>query len=818
METNQINFLEEMSNFVKYEDVKNISLEEYYNGSALQVNVIKNKYLIEELGERTIADIFQRVAKYAAIPEIENKEYWERRWFHEMYTNIWIPGGSILSGANNPAKISLSNCTHLSIEEDTLENIFHVSYQVAKVAAYRQGLGVHFPLRPKGTAIHNSSKESLGNTHWMKFINSIGNYVGQKGRIPAMLFSIRADHPDFPEFITVKSDQKTIDNANISVHITDEFMKAVINNEDWEMNYITDSGEEVKRMEKANVLFDMFVKNNKQFAEPGAQFIDTIKRYSNSDYLVSDDWKVKGSNACSEQFLEYKKDKSCGLCVLASANYLYLVKFKDHEKAIKFLRYEVAPSMLRFQDNIVEMEIRDKRYPIEEQLHSLKNLRRVGIGITNVDGYLIENEIGYDTDEGIDLIFKLTDSLNLGLYETSIKLGKEKGNFLAFNKENYIQSPFIKQMIERHKLEFDTMRNVCVSSIAPTGTLSLVLKKAYTWGIEPNTALWWWKRERTSGNWKWYFVVADFVKEILEKKDIKLNMNGNSIEDPDGFKGEEIIKIINRHFPENKFKPAHEINPFKKIKLMSLLTKHCIDSAISVTYNLPENTTEETIKEIYLSAWKEGVKSISIYVDKSRFAVLEFEPPRIASKRYIEKEKPVIKKTKERSEDLKCHIHLVKIKGESYYCFIGLDEHSRPYEIFAGLADNIVIPSNISDGYIVRRKSGTYDLHLNKNEENEIIFKHITSQFKNPQYATSTRMISHLLRNSLNDEDLLEVIKTLSKDDNESLVSFNKVVSRVLRKYIADGKSMESTCPSCGTNNLMFLEGCIKCSCGYSRC
>lgn len=807
-------------NFVKYEDVRDVTSEEYFKGSQLAISAFNNKYIVSELNEKTPADVFWRVATYAAsVEDGSQRDYWARKWFHEMYSGMWMAAGSILQGSANPRKISLVNCTNLVVEKDTLESIFDTAYQIAKVAAYRQGFGVLYNLRPKGTRINNSSNESLGNTHWMKYHNGIGDYVGQKGRIPAMLFAIKDSNPDLIDFIVIKSDQKTISNANISVHWSDAFMKCLEEDGEWEMKYVVeDTKEVITRKERASYIFGLFVENNHAWAEPGAQFIDIAKKYSNSNYLHDARWHIKGSNACSEQFLEFLKNKSAGVCFLSSTNFMYLYRTfgSDLKKAGHFLRYYIAPSINRFIDNLITKEIEDKRYPIKEQYESLLNLRRMGVGITNLDGYLIYNGIGYDTDDGIETIFQLTDQLNAGLYESSIKLGRERGSFLAFNREEYIQSPFVKQMMDRHGLTFETMRNVCLSSVAPTGSLSLMFNDIVSYGIEPNMGLYYWKRHRTGGKWQWVFCVPSFVREILKQKGIDIGMVSDSINDDDnGTTGERIAAIIDDHFPKDKFKPAHKIDPFKKVELMSKLTKYCIDSSISVTYNLPEDTSKETIKQLYLSAWKNEVKSISIYRDKSRVGVVEFESPRIAGKRYAEEEKKEQGFTK-RPDDLSSDVYHITVKGEKWIAFVGLSEidSTKPYEIFAGKEDELSLPRKYKTG-ILRKNGGGKYYFISGDDEDQIKVS-VTDSFKNDEHSALTRQISLNMRNGT---PLVHIIDQLHKSSG-TVVDFSKVLMRVLKNYMTESDAIGVLkCKDCGSTNLVFQEKCPVClDCGSSKC
>ena len=391
---------------VKFEEVKNQSTEDYFNGNVFSIDAFNKKYASFK-GE-TYVQALKRVCDHIASVELTKKlqKYWAERWFDEIYNDWWHPAGSIMQGAGVNRKISLANCTTVSmgtidedIEWDSLEAIFkNGGYTVAKTAAYRQGLGIDFTrLRPKGSSVLNSANESTGAIHWMKLIDSIGYYVGQKGRIPAMLFSLSIKHPDIEEFITVKSDYTKIQNANISVQITNDFYTAVYNNDDWELYFkipgvkkgqkvyvdvhsidkdcvfenedemgITsftpkyykiathDKKEQiVTKKIKAKKLLELIAENMFKNAEPGIQNIDIAREYSNSDALYVPnsiyDSRIISTNACSEQYLS--RDS---LCILLSEN---VERFSTDTEEYKKEQQIIAPSCQRFLDNVNECEL-----------------------------------------------------------------------------------------------------------------------------------------------------------------------------------------------------------------------------------------------------------------------------------------------------------------------------------------------------------------------------------------------------------------------------------------------------------------------------
>lgn len=332
----------------RYEDVKKITTEEYFEGNKFAIDAFKKKYSIDS--NETYPQAIKRVCDYVASVEAtqEIRDYWSARWFDEIYNDWWHPAGSIMQGAGSGRKISLSNCTTLSLgklrnkeeEWDNLESIVrNTGYTVAKCAAYRQGLGVDFStLRPCGTKVLNSANESTGAVHWMGFIDGIGRFVGQKGRIPAMLFSISCDHPDVEQFIEAKAKRDQIQNANISVQCSEKFYRAIEKDDDWELKFEIPSIKKGDRIYvdvhsidmstvreketgryyriathdrkreiftktvKARALMELIAKQMHANGEPGIQNIDIARKYSNSDALYNPDdeydSRILSSNAC----------------------------------------------------------------------------------------------------------------------------------------------------------------------------------------------------------------------------------------------------------------------------------------------------------------------------------------------------------------------------------------------------------------------------------------------------------------------------------------------------------------------------------------
>lgn len=855
---------------IRFEDVKDMTTEEYFNGNQFAIDVFNKKYKTYET--ETYVEAIKRVCDNIAEMEHTSKlqKYWSDRWFNEIFNDYWHPGGSIIQGAGSGRKISLANCTTLSLgaldklhDWDNLESIIkNASYTVAKTAAYRQGLGIDFSkLRPAKAIVHNSSNKSSGVTHWMKLIDSLGYFVGQEGRIPAMLFSLNIDHPDIPQFIDIKKDYTQIQNANISVQMTDDFYKAVEDDTDWVMQFTIpaktkgsktyidsesatseckkdkfgyyliekiDAEEEiVTKTMNAKKLLELISKAMLNNAEPGIQNIDTAKEFSNSDALYDPedkdfDSRIISTNACSEQYLNRE-----GLCVLASLNGGKFDGIGNLEV--------VAESMVRFLDNVNEYELRNKTYATDYQRRSIENLRRVGCGITNLAGYIFNQGFNYGTDIGNQKASYLIEQFNYFLYKATIAIGKEKGSYKYFNKEKIRNSKFIQHM-ETFDLKFDSMRNVCVSSIAPTGTLSLMFREMVMgYGIEPSFGPYYWKRARLSGDYKYYFIIPKAVKDFMKRYgwEGEFPFEEEIVEDTwDGERGKPIAKEIDSFFKEKKiiFKRDTDINAFDKLSLMKGVMQN-VDSSISVTYNLPQDTKWENVYDFIIKANEAGVKSVSVFPDKKMYGIvssipfkklafdLKSEGVSLHSQNFTEVEANELSinddnvslvTAPKRPKRMEADIYSVTVKGEKFVLAVGL-LNGAPYEMFGGHMNGLNFNFNHREGHVEKIKRGIYKL-----EFGDISIDDFNKQFT-PVEALMFRMLSLNMRHGVPIKYIVDQLTKASDD----IVSFSSAAARVLKKYIVDGeKATGVECPTCHkTDSLVYKDGCAECSvCNWSKC
>ena len=544
------------------------------------------------------------------------------------------------------------------------------------------------------------------------------------------------------------------------------------------------------------------------------------------------------SSNCSEKPLPDK-----GVCMLASLNLDYLPNLND-ENFHPYLK-DICCSVVRFMDNVVQYEIdNDYKSPLKEQLKVIKDLREIGIGVTNLHKWLYNNNIEYDSKEAVSAVNELFKYLQYYCFKTSCELAESRGPCPAWSSARETNSLKETVFLKNLFLEFNDLkdmfyskgiRNGAILSVAPCGSLSLTFPEdCISSGIEPTIGYAYWRRTRaiSKNDYDYYFVLPSVVKDIvlneMEKNEniniddyntIK-NFTGSAL-DQNGVIGKNIIEIVKRYINVNLLKPAHSIDPFIKVDLMSKAQKW-IDAAISVTYNLPENFEVEKIGQLYLYAWEQQLKCLSIYREGSREGVLIFDDPVTHRKKYdINNHKDLeypenIKYhlAPKRLKELKCNLHHCSVKGEEWIVLVGL-LGDVTYELFAGKKNEFFnISNNIKEGVIIKNGS-KYTLKI-PYRNSFILYEDITELFMNEEYKSLTRMISLALRHGVYHDHII----TQLKKSSSYISDFMSVVSRVLGQYAKRTINVNDKykCPIC-SEYLVTESGCSKClACGYAKC
>lgn len=494
-------------------------------------------------------------------------------------------GGRILSNRGiDDEKVTYSNCYVISPPEDNIESIYDTAKKLARTYSYGGGCGIDISkLAPCGAKVNNQAKSTSGAVSFMDTFSQVTEQIGQNGRRGALMISIDCTHPDLEKFITVKSDLNKVTSANISVRVTDRFMVAVKNDEDWELYYKrNETGEEIKKTVKARDIFDLLCRNNWDYAEPGILYWDRITNWN----LVSNDknFEYAGVNPCAEEPLP-----AGGSCLLGAINLAAFVRngkfdWDDFNRTVN-----IAVKAL---NNVLDEGL--ERHPLAEQRKTVRDWRQIGIGIMGLADMLIKLGIEYGSPDSITLCDAIGYSMARNAIVASADIAGHAGCYDKYNEQYVTTSPFFAEHIKPDDeeawsfVEANGMRNSQLLTIAPTGSISTMI--GVSGGIEPIFASYY---ERTTkslhGHDEVYKVYTPIVKEYMDAHGIK-----DELGLPSYFVTSATIPIKRR------------------IDMQSVWQKH-IDASISSTVNLPNEATVDDVKDLYMYAWEKHLKGITVY-------------------------------------------------------------------------------------------------------------------------------------------------------------------------------------------------------------
>jgi len=751
-----------------------------------------------------------------------------------------VPQGGPMTGIGNDFQIaSLSNCFVIGNDgsSDSYGGIMKIDQEQVQLMKRRGGVGHDLShIRPQGTPVLNSALTSTGVVLFMERYSNSTREVAQDGRRGALMLSISVKHPDSGKFIDAKLENGKVTGANVSVKITDEFMKAVEEKTIFRQQYPIDSDNPkfINDID-ANQLWNKIIHNAWKSAEPGVLFWDTIIRESVADCYADHGFTTISTNPCGE--IPLCPYDSCRL--LAINLYSYVNDPFTSEAKFDFELYREHVGLAqRIMDDIIDLEMEKidsiltkidaDPEPADLKLverNLWKNIRkkseegrRTGIGITAEGDMLAALGLRYGSEEAIDFSTEVHKTLAREAYKSSTYLAKERGTFTIFDAEREKENPFILRLKETDPVMFNNMvkfgrRNIALLTIAPTGTTSLMTQT--TSGIEPVFSVFYKRRRKVNPNDK--DVTITFKDEIGDSWEefnvfhhkfvdwLKINDY-----DPDEVKemDDEEIEAIIAKSPYYKA-TANDVDWLAKVKMQGAIQKW-VDHSISVTINLPADVKEELVSELYLSAWKSGCKGATVYREGSRDGVL------ITGKPETKSERP------KRPKVLDCDVIRFNINEERWVAFVGLKE-KRPYEIFTGLADEEIfpIPKTIMKGQIIKVKSEDsktrYDFQYTDKYGYKKTIGGLSHMFK-PEFWNYAKLISGVLRHEMPIADVVNLVQSL-KLDSESINNWKNGVERALKKYIPNGTKAKGKCTECHSVNLVYEEGCLICKdCGSSKC
>ncbi len=694
-------------------------------------------------------------------------------------------GGRILANRglqNKGRKITFSNCYVISPPEDSIEGIFECASKLARTYSYGGGCGIDISkLAPKGAKVNNAAKETTGSVSFMDLYSLVTELIGQNGRRGALMISIDCSHPDLEEFISIKNDLNKVTKANISIKITNDFMEAVKNNDDYVLKFKrVETEEEIIKTIKARDLFRKIAENNWNMAEPGFLMWDRIKEWN----LLSEDenFSYAGVNPCAEEPLP-----AGGSCLLGSINLSKFVlnPFSDNAK------FDFQDFQNTVRESVIALnEVLDEGlplHPLKEQQESVRDWRQIGLGIMGLADMLIQMNMRYGSEESLNLCNKIGFCMIDNAILQSALLAKDDGAYPKYNKDAILNSKFYlnntsnstKNIVEQYGL-----RNSQLLTIAPTGTLSTML--GISGGIEPifeNSYTR--KTESLHGKDEYYKVYTPIVKKYMEINNIKEEKDL-----PDFFVTSMTLNYIDR------------------IKMQSIWQNY-IDASISSTVNVPEDFTIEQVEDLYLKAWESGLKGITIFRNNcARIGILTTSDTNLDVKNDTKNNKLPWGFTLNASDDLIGKKRKIMSGCGSLHVQAWFDSYDgRLMEIYLSKGSEggcnsfmVALSRSISAG-------------LRTGMDFEYAIDQLKSAPACPSYVVRTTMRKDTSKGNCCPAAVANALVQMQNEVFDELGIIEEKPSKPLKSL-----NTKNICPECG-EKLNFEGGCNSCkNCGYSKC
>ena len=727
--------------------------------------------------EQTVQDTWHRIAKALSEVETEPKK-WETIFYNALTDFKFLPAGRITAGSGTKRNVTLFNCFVMGVIPDSMSGIFDMLKEAALTMQQGGGIGYDFStIRPKGSLVKGIAADASGPVSFMDVWDSMCRTIMSAGsRRGAMMATMRCDHPDIEEFIAAKSDSQKLRMFNLSVLVTDAFMDAVKKGEDWKLIY----NNKVYSVIKAADLWDQIMRATYNFAEPGVIFIDRINATNNLSYCET----ITATNPCGEQPLP-----PYGACLLGSINLAKLVEQPFDKNAYLDVSQleDLVSTAVRMMDNVIEVS----QFPLEAQKLEAKNKRRIGLGVTGLADALLMVGLRYGSDEAVKKTEKWMKTIARSAYKASINLAEEKGAFPLFDPEKFIVSGKMIQMVEDVKQAVHKfgIRNALLTSIAPTGTISLYAGNVSS-GIEPVFAY-------------------SYKRKVLQN-------DGSHVE-------EEVVdyavqlwrdKFGDAPLPDF-FVSAQNLTPADHVKMQAAAQKW-VDSSISKTINCPEDISFDDFKEVYIQAYDTGCKGCTTYrpneVTGSVLSAASEE--KSSSDQEVNGDIIYMSEPLDRPSTLDGNTYKLKWPDSEHAIYVTINDiivndKRRPFEVFINsknmehFAWTVGLTRMIS---AVFRRGGDVSFVV---DELKAVFDPRGGAWVGGKYIPSIlAAIGGIL-----EEHMMKI--GFIKDSDTSLFHKSGEVTKVENLKLSRQKS----CTSCGQFDLQMIEGCMTCrSCGYSKC
>ena len=727
--------------------------------------------------DQTVEDSWRRVARALAAGE-DDPAAWEGRFYDALDGFKYLPAGRIAAGAGTGRNVTLFNCFVMGTIPDSLEGIFQNLKEAALTMQQGGGIGYDFStIRPKGADVLGVAADASGPLSFMDVWDAMCRTIMSAGsRRGAMMATMRCDHPDIEDFITAKSDPARLRMFNMSVLVTDPFMEAVKSDGPWDLVF----DGTVYHTVAARGLWNRIMQSTYDHAEPGVIFIDRINAANNLGYAET----IAATNPCGEQPLP-----PYGACLLGSVNLATLVSdpFGDAAALDLVALEDLVRVAVRMMDNVVDAS----RFPLPEQRAEAQAKRRIGLGVTGLADALLMLGLRYGSDAAADQTEGWMKAIAHAAYAASVDLAKERGAFPLFEAEAYLASGNMVKMDEdlRADIREHGIRNALLTSVAPTGTISLYAGNVSS-GIEPVFAYAYTRKVLQRDGSRTEEEVVDYAVQMWREK-------FGDAELPDYF--------VN----------AQTLAPLEHVKMQAAAQKW-VDSSISKTINCPEDISFEAFKDVYMQAWDMGCKGCTTYrpneVTGSVLSVSDAEntKPALAD---AEGDVVYIAEPLDRPQELEGHTYKLKWPDSNHAIYITINDiviagHRRPFEIFINsknmehYAWTVALTRMIS---AVFRRGGDVSFVV---EELKAVFDPRGGAWMGGKYVPSIlAAIGGVIERHL---------IAIGFIGGEGMGLKNDPQAQVMEM---GARPTSPACPNCGEHDMRMIEGCMTCaSCAYSKC
>ncbi|MCL6285956.1 adenosylcobalamin-dependent ribonucleoside-diphosphate reductase [Ruegeria sp. 2012CJ41-6] len=732
--------------------------------------------------DQTVEDTWRRIARDLAQVE-KDPDLWEDRFYAALEDFKYLPAGRITAGAGTARQVTLFNCFVMGTIPDSMGGIFDMLKEAALTMQQGGGIGYDFStIRPKGAAVTGVAADASGPLSFMDVWDAMCRTIMSAGsRRGAMMATMRCDHPDIEDFITAKSDPARLRMFNVSVLVTDAFMEAVKADGPWELQF----GGKVYHTVQARDLWNKIMQSTYDYAEPGVIFIDRINTANNLNYVET----IAATNPCGEQPLP-----PYGACLLGSINLARLVTdpFEAGAALDQTALQDLVATAIRMMDNVVDAS----KFPLPEQAAEAQAKRRIGLGVTGLADALLMLGLRYGSNEAARQTERWLHAIARAAYLASVDLAREKGAFPLFDADGYLASGSMMAMDEdvRDAIREHGIRNALLTSIAPTGTISLYAGNVSS-GIEP------------------VFAYA-YTRKVLQK---------------DGSRTEEEVVDYAVQLWRDKFGdidlPEHFVNaqtlaPSAHVRMQAAAQKW-IDSSISKTINCPEDISFEDFKNVYMQAWDQGCKGCTTYrpndVTGSVLTVSEtadaapgenaVSPHSIDGGEVVYMSEPL-----DRPQALEGSTYKLKWPDSEHAIYLTINDiviggRRRPFEVFINsknmehYAWTLALTRMIS---AVFRRGGDVSFVV---EELKAVFDPRGGAWVQGKYIPSIlAAIGGVIERHMVSIGFLEGEGMGLKSDPQAQV-------------VNTDAPRGPACPSCGQYDMQMVEGCMTCrNCGHSKC